>query len=277
MYSLGALYNQGLGVDLDYKIALDCFNQSAKLDYADAEEQIGILYLKGNGVELDVNTAIVYFTQAAEKGNTHAMYQLGYCYYNIEAVKNLNQSFNWHLKAAKLGNAESMAQVSWMYCFSQGCSYNTHEAHKWALKSAIYNQPQSFFVLGVIHFRYKEFLDLKLAEYYFLLAIEHKFTPTVLVYECLGKIYFDQKYYEKLLDIITKIINLDKKKAVEFLTTTLKIEAFMANYIVENTRNYRKTKTALSKLTVLNKFDINSSIKNTISEYVFIFNCRRTL
>ena len=75
--NLGHMYNEGLGVNVDYEQALYWYTLAAESDQPEAIFNLGLLYLDGNGVSQHSPTALDYFERAEELGVAAASYMLG--------------------------------------------------------------------------------------------------------------------------------------------------------------------------------------------------------
>lgn len=76
-YSLGALYEEGKGVDQDYTEAVKWYTAAAQSEkvvpgVAEARYALGCLYEKGLGVDQDLETAKTWYQSAADAGNKDA-------------------------------------------------------------------------------------------------------------------------------------------------------------------------------------------------------------
>lgn len=67
--SMGLLYDQGLGVDMDKVEAFKLFEQSAKLGCVDAYVNIGVSYFDGDGVPQNRTLALQSFLKGAKEGS----------------------------------------------------------------------------------------------------------------------------------------------------------------------------------------------------------------
>ncbi len=70
--NLGFLYEQGRGVNKDYKKAFDLYSKAADLDFIPALANVGHCYEKGLGIFQSYRKADSFYRQAAEKGNQYA-------------------------------------------------------------------------------------------------------------------------------------------------------------------------------------------------------------
>ena len=77
MASLGNMYANGFGVDVDNATALHWFRKAAKKGNAMGRYGLGYMTLAGHGVAQDHALAVQYLNQAAEQGLSDARYFLG--------------------------------------------------------------------------------------------------------------------------------------------------------------------------------------------------------
>ena len=75
--NLGHMYNEGLGVDVDFEQALYWYTLASESDQPEAIFNLGLLYLDGNGVTQHSPTALDYFERAEELDVSAASYMLG--------------------------------------------------------------------------------------------------------------------------------------------------------------------------------------------------------
>jgi TPR repeat protein len=68
-FSIGLMYQQGLGVDKSATEAAAHFQQAADQGYSKAQGNLGILYAQGEGVAQDSVQAYVWLTLAASGGD----------------------------------------------------------------------------------------------------------------------------------------------------------------------------------------------------------------
>ena len=72
-YSLGHMYDKGLGVVQDYAEAVKLYRLAAAQGLADAQNNFGVMYDNGQGVVQDYVRAHMWFNLAATKGQTNAV------------------------------------------------------------------------------------------------------------------------------------------------------------------------------------------------------------
>ena len=71
------MYNEGLGVNVDFEQALYWYTLASESDQPEAIFNLGLLYLDGNGVTQHSPTALDYFERAEELAVPAASYMLG--------------------------------------------------------------------------------------------------------------------------------------------------------------------------------------------------------
>ncbi|ORU89450.1 MAG: hypothetical protein A6F71_00340 [Cycloclasticus sp. symbiont of Poecilosclerida sp. M] len=77
MINLANLYEQGQGVDQDYKQSNSWLEKAAALNDPRAQFQLGMAYEKGTGVERNPQRAAEWFEKAAINGDMVAQFNLG--------------------------------------------------------------------------------------------------------------------------------------------------------------------------------------------------------
>jgi TPR repeat protein len=99
MASLGNLYENGLGVAVNYQLAQQWYVRAIQAGDVNALTNLGYMYESGHLLR-NYATAIGYYTKAAAMGEPRAMYRLGLAYENGTGVtKDLNQAEAWYRKA----------------------------------------------------------------------------------------------------------------------------------------------------------------------------------
>lgn len=91
-YELGRLYYYGWGVAKDYPAALNWYRKAALQGHSQAQRDVAhLLSIGTGGVEQDVATAIKWNLLAAGQGNENAQYSLGYSYYFGSSIGKLQK------------------------------------------------------------------------------------------------------------------------------------------------------------------------------------------
>lgn len=115
-FFLGAMYNNGYGVEQDYAKARELFEQAAAQGLAEAQNNLGILYENGLGVTQDYAKARLLYEQAAAQDIDRAYYHLGEIYEKGKGVeKDYAKAAEYYEKAAAQGDTDSQKRLAEMY------------------------------------------------------------------------------------------------------------------------------------------------------------------
>ena len=68
-YNIGVMFENGKGIEQDYKKAQNWYKRSAEQDNIEAAYALGSIYYKGKGLEKNNEEAFKWFKIAAEKMN----------------------------------------------------------------------------------------------------------------------------------------------------------------------------------------------------------------
>ena len=84
------------------------------------------------------------YREKAYEGDTRAMNNLGVCYERGVGVKvNLQQAFEWYMKAAVLGDVYGCFNVGECYYHGKGVEQSEEQAFLWYMKAAEKGDMQS--------------------------------------------------------------------------------------------------------------------------------------
>src|SRR5262249_47798670 len=98
-HGLGLLYDSGLGVPQDFKLAAEWYSKAANQGLAPAASNLALLYALGRGVDKDMARAAQLWTLAAQAGEVTAQFNLGLLYYRGNGVaRNYGTAATWLLK-----------------------------------------------------------------------------------------------------------------------------------------------------------------------------------
>lgn len=124
-YYLGYLYENGVGVKLDYGKAFDYYSRVTRSESMALQDQdsinysniaLGLMYIKGHGVEVDEETALEHFNTASENGSAKASYYIGQMYENAVGVdKDYEKAMEYYLLAAGKDYAPALNQIGYLY------------------------------------------------------------------------------------------------------------------------------------------------------------------
>jgi len=113
MRNVGHIYRRGLGVDQDYKKALNWYKRAATLGFDRAQANVGDMYLKGEGVPQDYEQAVQWFAKAAQQGHVLSQYNLGLLLENgLGVEKNNELALGWYEAAAQAGYTPAIEKAA---------------------------------------------------------------------------------------------------------------------------------------------------------------------
>ena len=73
---IGVMYDEGKGVQQDYKEAAKWYRLAAEQGDVDAQYNLALVYDQGKGVQQDYKEAVKWFRLAAEQGDVDAQFSL---------------------------------------------------------------------------------------------------------------------------------------------------------------------------------------------------------
>ena len=152
-YNLGLLYNQGLGVQQDFKAAADWYRKAAEQGNSNAQYNLGVMGSTGQGVPKDPSQAMKWYLKAAEKGVVGAQNNLGTLYNEGPGgFQDYSQSEKWYRKAAEQGVASAQFNLAVMYDIGQGVPINYAEALNWYHKAADQGHAGALANIGILYY-----------------------------------------------------------------------------------------------------------------------------
>lgn len=100
----------------------------------------------------NIQKGLYFLDKSAELGNVHALHMLGVIYrdYKEQITINYEKSFNYFLRAAKLGFGSSQNNVGWMYYKGEGTRKNISEAINWLTKAVDRGEVFAYGSLGTV-------------------------------------------------------------------------------------------------------------------------------
>ncbi|KAJ9064447.1 hypothetical protein DSO57_1030494 [Entomophthora muscae] len=108
------------------------------------------------------------------------MSNVGTCYSSGKGVEqNLEEAFNWFMKAAKADNPSAMTNLAQCYQTGRGVVQSAYEAVQWYTKAAEMGSPFAMYNLGACHERGEGvfYKDMQAALRFYASAAELGFTP----------------------------------------------------------------------------------------------------
>ncbi len=122
-----AAYERG-----DYATALKEFRPLAEQGDASAQFSVGTMYESGLGVPQDFAEAAKWYRKAAEQGHAKAQSILGVMYHSGDGVpQDHAEALKWHRLAAEQGFARAQLETGLMYRHGQGVPQDSIQAHMW--------------------------------------------------------------------------------------------------------------------------------------------------
>ena len=130
--SLGLMYELGLGVQPNDKLAARWYTLAAEQGDAAAQFSIGRLYVAGDGVVQDYKSAVKWFTRAANQGSADAQYRLGKMHAQGKGVEqDYVEAVKWLRRAAEQGVASAQLVLGASYDAGRGVVRDRIHAHMW--------------------------------------------------------------------------------------------------------------------------------------------------
>jgi len=118
------------------------------------QRDLGEWFAKGiNGAIKDLSRSFDWYLKAAENGDAESEYRVGYAYYFGEGVKeNNDRAFEWFGKAARQGHAAAQCLFAEFYLLGNGGDKDLEKAREWYAKSAEQGNGLAQFNLGKIYY-----------------------------------------------------------------------------------------------------------------------------
>jgi hypothetical protein len=137
LMALGAMYDDGTGVDKDPARARFYYEIAAQLKFAPAIVSLAGLYERGTGTAVDLAKALSLYQQAADLGDGSAINKLGT--FNEKGLgidANATKARAYYEKAAGLGNDEAMINLARCNANGIGGKQDVAEARRLLNKAA---------------------------------------------------------------------------------------------------------------------------------------------
>jgi TPR repeat protein len=134
-YSLGVCYEIGLGTTADAGAALANFQKAAALKLPAAAYKLAALHLGGVLAAPDPAKAVDYLRQAVADGHAEAANELGAIYLQgiLDQPRDPARAFEMFMKSAELGNPEAMKNVAVIFRSGLGRPPDQVQALRWYL------------------------------------------------------------------------------------------------------------------------------------------------
>ncbi len=116
----------------DYAAALQVWRPYAEQGSARAQYNISMMFENGLGVQQDARLALGWLTRAAEGGHPLAQKRLARMYdRGGEVRKDLKTAHKWYLSSARSGDSRSQRRLGFMYAAGQGVRQDVARAYMW--------------------------------------------------------------------------------------------------------------------------------------------------
>jgi TPR repeat protein len=140
MHVLGTLYEEGIGVAEDFKLAAQWHEKAAEKGLAEAQLSLALLYDQGKGVEQDASIAAEWAMKSASQGHAPAQALYGLKLVRGDGTpKNASKAAVWFLKSAKQGNGFAQRQLAYLYYTGNGVKLDYARCEAW-YRRAVQNE-----------------------------------------------------------------------------------------------------------------------------------------
>lgn len=139
LFLLSGMYELGMGVEKDHKVAFELLEQAAEYGSSKAQTNLAYKYLHAIDVKKDVDRAISLLKQASDNGYIEASYILGMLYAdNTSKYADANKAYQYLIIAARQGHTDAQARVGligleYVHNINQKVSYTKEQADEMIL------------------------------------------------------------------------------------------------------------------------------------------------
>ena len=121
-FNLGVMYDNGIGVAENDKVAAQWYQRAAEQSDADAQYNLGVMYEYGEGVPRDDKLAAQWYQRAAEQGHAEAQYNLAQMYrLGAGVAQDHKEAAQWYQRAAEQGDADAQYNLGPDVQIWKGC------------------------------------------------------------------------------------------------------------------------------------------------------------
>ena len=148
-YNIAILYQYGEGERQDTGKAVEYYLKSGEMGFADAWTALAYIYQYGDGVEPDIGKAVEYWQKAADLGDTSVYAVLADLYYSGAGVEqDYARAAEYWQKAADLGVAQAYINLGMMYYTGEGVGQDYERAVTYLTQAAEQEDLTAMFMLG---------------------------------------------------------------------------------------------------------------------------------
>ena len=135
-----------LGIEADYKQAMEFYKLALKFGSKKAAVRIGKMYLHGNGVTKNVTKAIIFLEKAERQDSLEAIKTLTVIYEQGKVVeKNYSRAIELAQKGVDLGDTQSFNNLGVYYMNGMGTTQNSQEGVKYMAMAAVMGSPAAMY------------------------------------------------------------------------------------------------------------------------------------
>ena len=147
-FTIGRMYERGLGVPQDYAKAVEAYRSAAEQGHAQAQSHLGDMYYHGRGAPQNYAKAVIWYQRAAESGDSSAQLDLGFMYERgLGVPQDYAKAVEAYRSAAEQGLARAQNNLGVMYHQGWGVQQDYTEAVEWYRRAA--EQGDSFAQLNL--------------------------------------------------------------------------------------------------------------------------------
>lgn len=182
-----------------YEEAMDVWKQSCKVYHPESMYHLGCCYYEGVGTEVDHKMAFNIFMTCVKKNSEvdahvrECMFNVANAYFNGDGVeKNLESAYDWYEKAANEGHPSAAFNIAYSYYSGNGREQDFEKAFKYISVPAREGMPQALYMLGTLLLAGRGCeQDVKAAVKMFKFAAEEGFEPANATLEQLRQAHGD--------------------------------------------------------------------------------------
>jgi len=218
------MYEKGLGIEMDYKKAIDLYERGAELNEKNSLYIMGLIYLNGlYNKFVDIDRALSFLEKADRKGNSQATLKLGEIYYY--GYSTITPSYKKALKyfqKIEKENLKALYYIGLMTINGQGVRKNHIKGFNIVYKSAIGGDDNAQLEIGKFYMEGKIIeKNYEAAIKWFKIAAKTKIEDAAFY---IAQIYSDENFNGKaILDINRKELSQKEfQKAKELSEENIK-------------------------------------------------------
>lgn len=167
---LGAAYDEGNGVEIDYAAALDWWSKSAAQGFSKAQYNLGKMLAEGRpGVDPDPKRAEQLLRAAMAQKNADAFNEMGLLHaLGRGRPVNLERAVEFYRQGAELGSRVAISNLGAAYAKGEGFEQDYSLAFQYISRAAAMGDRQALHNMGVLYENgFHVFRDLTAALFYY--------------------------------------------------------------------------------------------------------------